>query len=189
MYLLKIGAWLSFVTGAILLVLAVALPEAMVGLVLGGIACFAAGAFDLWLYNYLAPTMRNLPKPAGMENEDINSLRGSMKMGRTLRQEGISKMEGATITLKEINRANHLREHGMKARAEVLAMRDTAQLINFDPILEFDLRVDPVEGEPYHVAGHRQVVSKLVMPRITIGSSYTAFVDQEDPHSLFINWQ
>ncbi|MHB9112767.1 MAG: hypothetical protein ACYC4D_09120 [Thermoleophilia bacterium] len=88
-----------------------------------------------------------------------------------------------------MNRANHLREHGIKARAEVLAMRDTGQLINFDPIVEFDLRIEPGEGELYQVGGYRQVVSRIILPRITIGGNYAAFTDPEDPNSLYINWQ
>ncbi|MDO8735733.1 MAG: hypothetical protein Q7K29_01440 [Thermoleophilia bacterium] len=189
MYMLKIGAWISFIVGAILLVLAIIVPESMVGLVLGAIACFAAGGFNLWFYHYFAPTMRNLPKPEGMENEDITSLRGSWKMGGAMRKQSISKMESATATLKEMNRSNRLREYGDKAEAEVMAIRDTGQLINFDPILEFDLRIVPAEGEAYHVAGYRQVVSKIILPRITMGSTYSAFVDPDDPSSLFINWQ
>jgi hypothetical protein len=39
------------------------------------------------------------------------------------------------------------------------------------------------------VAGYRQLVSKIIMPRITIGGTYAAFVDPEDPNSLYINWQ
>lgn len=189
MYLMKIGAYLCFAVGVVLVVLAFVVPAAAAGLILGAIACIGAGAINLWLYHYFAPTLKSMPKPPGMENEDITSIRGSMKMAGALSKDGLSKMESATATLKEMNRSNHLREHGLRAEAEVLAMRDTGQLINFDPILEFDLRIAPAEGELYNVAGYRQVVSKIILPRITVGSSYTAFVDPDDRSSLYINWQ
>lgn len=190
MYLMKIGAWLSIVAGIIMAILAFVVPETMIGLIIASITCFAAAAVNLWFVRFFSPVMKNLPRPEGIgEDEDMTSLRGSMRMGKAMRQQGISKIESATATLKEMNRSNHLREHGQRAQVEVLAMRDTGQLINFDPILEFDLRIYPGEGELYHVAGYRQVVSKIIMPRITIGGTYAAFVDPEDPNSLYINWQ
>jgi hypothetical protein len=187
MGMLKIGAYMCFAAGVVLVVLAFVIPTAMVGLLVGAVALFVAGGVDLWFYKYFTPVMRNMPKPVGFEG-DPTTLRGTMKMGSAMRQEGIAKMESATATLKEMNRSNRLRERGLKAQAEVLAIRDTGQLINFDPILEFDLRITPEEGELYHVAGYRQVVSKIIMPRTDIGGSYPAFVDREDQNSLFINW-
>lgn len=190
MYLMKFGAWLSVAVGVILAVMAIIVPEAMVGLIIGSLACFAAAAVDFWFVRYFSPVMKNLPRPEGIgKDEDVTSLRGSLRMSRAMRQQGIAKMEGATTTLKEMNRANRLREYGDKAQAEVLAMRDTMQLVNFDPILEFDLRIQPEYGEEYYVRGYRQVVSKIILPRISEGSSYNAFVDPEDPNSLYINWQ
>lgn len=188
MSMLKYGAYICFIVGVLLLVLAFLIPAATVGLAVGAIAVIAAGAVDLWFYRYFAPTMRNMPKPEGMENVDPTTLRGSFQMSSALRKQGISKMESATATLKEMNRSNRLRETGKRAKAEVLSMKDTGQLINFDPILEFDLQVTPEEGELYHVGGYRQVVSKLIAPRINIGGSYDAFVDPEDPNSLFVSW-
>jgi hypothetical protein len=186
--MLKISAYLCFIAGVALGVLAVVVPEAMVGLIIGSVACFVAGAVDLWLFNFFVPTMRNIPKPPGMEDEDLTTIRGSMRMGRAMREQSIDKMQSATATLQEMNRSNRLREQGNRAKAEVLAIRDTQQLVNFDPILEFDLRVQPEQGELYHIGGYRQVVSKIVYPQIAVGGSYNAFVDPEDPNSLFISW-
>ncbi|MHB8792014.1 MAG: hypothetical protein ACYC6O_01550 [Thermoleophilia bacterium] len=190
MYLLKFGAWVCVVAGTMMAVLAFIVPEAMVGLIIGSIGCFAAAAIDFWFFRFFSPVMKNLPRPEGIgKDEDITSLRGSMRMNKAMRREGIDKMESATANLKEMNRSNHLREHGMKARAEVLAMRDSGQMINFDPIVEFDLRIEPGEGESYQVEGYRQVVSKIILPRITTGGSYAAFTDPDEPNSLYINWQ
>lgn len=190
MYLMKFGAWLSVAVGIILAVMAIIVPEAMVGLIIGSLACFVAAAVDFWFVRYFSPVMKNLPRPEGIgKDEDITSLRGSLRMSKAMRQQGIAKMESATTTLKEMNRANRLREYGEKAQAEVLAIRDTGALIDFDPILEFDLRVEPRYGEPYQVDGYRQVVSKIILPRIIIGDNYAAFTDPEDRNSLYINWQ
>jgi len=189
MYMLKIGAYIGFAVGVALVVLAFVVPEARLGLMIGATSCFLAAAIDLWFYRFFAPTIRDLPKPPGMEKEDMTTLRGSMHVGRAMRQQGLRKMESATATLKEMNRSNRLQQQGKKVKAEVLAIRDTGQLVNFDPILEFDLRIHPDgDGELYHVGGYRQIVSKIVYPRIDIGGRYTAFVDPEDPNSLFINW-
>lgn len=190
MYLLKVGAWICVAAGIVMAVLAVMVPEAMVGLVIGSIACFGAAAVDFWFYRYFTPIMKNLPRLEGVsEDEDMMSLRGSMRMNKAMRKQGITMMESATNTLKEMNRANQLRGQGIKGQAEVLAIRDTGQLVNFDPILEFDLRIEPGEGEQYFLEGYRQVVSKIIYPRISVGGSYTAFTDPEDPKSLYINWQ
>ncbi len=188
MALLKFSAYLCFAAGVALAVLAFVLPQAMIGLLIGAVASFAAGAIDLWFFKFFTPMMKSLPKPAGMENEDITTLRGSMRMGRATRKQNIDKMASATATLQEMNRSNRLRGRGLKAKVEVLSMRDTQQLVNFDPILEFDLRVQPEHGELYHVKDYRQVVSKIIHPRITIGGSYDAFVDPKDQNSLIISW-
>lgn len=188
MYMLKIAGYGSFVVGLLLLALAFAIPESRVGLLIGAAALVLAGIVDLWFYYYFTPAMRKLPKPAGMENEDITTLRGSMRVGRATREQGIAKMESATAMMKELNRANRLREHGTKARAEVLAIRDTGQLINFDPVLEFDLAIMPAEGDAYQVSGYQQVVSKVIYPQIQVGLSYSAFIDPADPNSVLVSW-
>lgn len=188
MFMLKIGAFVCIIAGVVLAALAFLLPESRLWLVLGSISLFAAAAIDLWFYRTFTPVLNTLPRPPGVEDEDVGTLRGSMRVGAATRQEGIERLESGTAILKEMNRTSHLRTTGRKAKAEVLAVRDTGALVNFDPALEFDLRITTEEGDLYHVAGSRQVVSKLVYPKIQIGNNYNAFIDQEDPQQVFISF-
>jgi hypothetical protein len=185
--LLKIGGYICIIAGMGLIVLGFLIPEAKVGLVIGAFATLAAGVINLWVARALSPAMESIPKPEGVD--DITTVRGAMQMHSALSRQGAAKIESATTTLREMNRSKNLREHGLKARAKVLAIRDTGQLVNFDPILEFDLEVLPEAGEPYQVEGYRQLVSKVMLPRIDVGGDYVAFVDPEERTSLFVLWQ
>lgn len=187
MGLLKIGGYVLIIAGIGLIVLSFLIPEAQFGLIIGAFATLAAGIIDLWVARSLSPVMESLPKPEGVE--DITTVRGAIHMHGALTRQGSAKIESATTTLREMNRSNHLREHGLKGRAKVLSIRDTGQLVNFDPILEFDLEVLPEYGEPYTVKGYRQLVSKVMLPRIEVGTDYVVFVDPEEQTSLFVMWQ
>lgn len=121
----------------------------------------------------------------------IKDMRKLMKNSKELRpsmEDAADRLEDTTEAIKEANRANELRESGRKVKAEVLAMRDTQHLVNFDPVVEFDLRIHPEDDDLYHVSGHRQLISKVVMPQIAIGGTYDAFVDNEDKNHLIVNF-
>lgn len=47
MYLMKIGAYLCFAVGVVLVVLAFVVPAAAAGLILGAIACIGADTINL----------------------------------------------------------------------------------------------------------------------------------------------
>lgn len=187
MGLLKIGGYVCIIAGIGVLALSFAIPQSRMWLIISAVLLFAAAAIDLLVFRALMPVMNSIPKPEGVG--DVGTVRGSMQMNRAMMHEGAAKMASATETMKAMNRSRRLREHGDKASVKVMAMRDTGQLVNFDPILEFDLEVQPEDGEAYPVEGYQQLVSKITYPRIDVGGEYNAFVDPEERTSMFIMWQ
>lgn len=141
-------------------------------IVTGGILV-AAGVAMTVMGKWLANMFKGMPKMPGF--------------GESMRAASQS-MDQASQMLAQQTNAQNLAVTGKAATVQVMAVRDTGSLINFDPVLEFDLLVTLGDAPPYPVMAHRQLVSKIVMGRIAPGNSYNARVDKDQPQKLHINW-
>jgi hypothetical protein len=73
---------------------------------------------------------------------------------------------------------------GRLCSATLLGMRDTGRAPEGDPELEFELSVD-LDGQR-RVLRHRQVVSRLAVRELHLGSSLPVRVDPSDPSILLL---
>lgn len=77
-----------------------------------------------------------------------------------------------------------LLENGRRGRATVTGMRDTGRAAGGDPELELELDVE-VEGAHYPVV-LCQVLSRLAVSDLRLGTSLPVRVDPDDPATLTI---
>ena len=73
---------------------------------------------------------------------------------------------------------------GRQGRARVKGLRETGRAAGGDPEVELELEVE-FEGARYPVK-HCQVVSRLAVPDLRLGSSLPVRVDPENPTTLTI---
>jgi hypothetical protein len=98
-------------------------------------------------------------------------------------------MSSAANFLKEQNKINKLNSTGKPVRVRIISVRDTGQLVNYDPVLEFNVEVlHERRYDNYNISNHKQVVSKIIAPRLIPGNEYPAKVDPEDKNSIHISW-
>ncbi len=73
---------------------------------------------------------------------------------------------------------------GRQGRARVKGLRETGRDAGGDPEVELELEVE-FEGARYPVT-HCQVLSRLAVPDLRLGSSLPVTVDPDDPTTLTI---
>ena len=75
---------------------------------------------------------------------------------------------------------------GKPASATVVRLVDTGTTINDDPVVEFVLRVQPPDGDPYE-ARTRALVSRLDVPAVQPGRVLPVKVDPQQPGRIAID--
>jgi hypothetical protein len=75
--------------------------------------------------------------------------------------------------------ARQMRAHGIAANAVVLAIRDTGITVNDDPVVDFDLEVQPENGVAFP-ARTRSRISRPDIPRIQLGAVLPVTFDPDD---------
>jgi hypothetical protein len=81
----------------------------------------------------------------------------------------------------------HLASTGEPATAQVIALRDTAQQVNAQPVVEIDLLVFPTGRPPYPVTVS-QIVQLSQIARLTPGSRLTVKIDPAEVEAIWIDW-
>jgi len=171
-----LGFWASvlmIILGVGLSVAAIFVSEARLGLLIASGSVILAGVINLLFNRFFSGLMEGFPKPKGF--------------GESMRDSAKSFSEAAEM-LKQQNRAMSVQMSGLNARVDVVSMRDTGQMINYDPVLEFDLLVTVGDQPQYSLMRYRQVVSKILIARISVGQTYNAKVDPNDKKNLYISW-
>ncbi len=168
-----VSGYLCLIAGLVLGAIAILVPDLRAYLGVTAVILAPMGLFDILLGRYLAGLLKGFPKMKGF---------GAMM------RDSAETMSAAALMLNQQTLSDALRTSGLDAQAEVLAMRDTGQLFNYDPILEFDLRIHQGWKTPYKVEKYRQLVSKIMLPKISVGATYAAKVDPQDPNRLVISW-
>jgi hypothetical protein len=88
---------------------------------------------------------------AFMGNEFVNDMNATMQKGR----------EAVDMQKAYQNPS----DFGVETTAEVVSMQDTGQLINFNPVVNFQLKVMSAAGIPFDMAA-QAIVSKIAVPRV-----------------------
>jgi len=141
-------------------------------LIVGGVLV-VVGAFLYFLVRSIERQFANFP--------------GATMIHGDFMRDSVNRMNATTEFLRQQTVSQALQMSGRDAKAHVLAVRDTHQMVNFDPILEFDLVVSDGEREPYRMTC-RLIVSKLAVGRIAVGQTYAARVDPENTARIHVAW-
>jgi len=86
--------------------------------------------------------------------------------------------------IDEVATYQRLATDGRKVDATLLGLRGTGHELDGDPELELELSVD-LDGTR-KVVVHRQVVSRLAVPKLRLGGSLVVRVDPRDPSILLL---
>ncbi|HEY5533327.1 MAG TPA: hypothetical protein VIL99_00090 [Ignavibacteria bacterium] len=150
------------------------MPGKMDVSIMTGAILFVTGIIVFAVNTYFYKMFKDFPKPKGF-NESFRS--------------GADQMSSAANFLKEQNKINKLSSTGKPVRVKIISVRDTGKLVNYDPVLEFNLEVlHERRYDNYNITNHQQVVSKIIAPRLIPGNEYPAKVDPEDKNSIHISW-
>lgn len=167
------GGVLMTVIGVVLLVLGILGIGERLTFIIVGAAFIPGGLFMAWMGKWLMGLFKGIPEPPSL--------------GQSLKSASAS-MNAASQMLAAQTQAQSLGISGLDATAQVMAVRDTGTLINYDPVVEMDLLVTRGEAPPYPVMNHRQIVSKILIGRLIPGASFKAKVDPANPNVLQISW-
>ena len=116
--------------------------------------------------------IRNLKKQAD-EMSEMTGGRPSMREGLKQANEmmGVAKEQLATQ-----QGSSDLARNGLDGQATIKAVRDTGTTMNENPLVEFDLQVQPAHGMPYDVT-IQQLTSRLTAAQYTPGTVLPCKVD------------
>lgn len=79
-------------------------------------------------------------------------------------------------------------ERGEPASAVITSMSETGTTVNQHPVVEFELRVTRTGGQPYD-ATVKQMLPRLLLPRVQPGISVTVKVLPDDPARVGVDWE
>jgi len=138
------------------------IPTAVI-LIITGVIVFAISKFT---YNMV----KDLPKPPTLK-------------------ESTAGISSAADMMKQMNKMNKLSANGIPVKVKILGFKDSGQLVNYDPVIEFQLEVlKEHKYDNYYINSHKQIVSKILTGRIETGKEYFAKVDPEDKNSIFVTF-
>jgi hypothetical protein len=98
-----------------------------------------------------------------------------------------SKMAAAQEMMAQQTRMMNLAATGTDASATIIGARQTTQMINFEPVIEFDLHLMVDGGAPYPLTVS-QPVPQLYLAKAQAGATLKAKVDPADPSTVFLDF-
>jgi hypothetical protein len=128
------------------------------------------------------------PKKA-LENADksLNTgLTGALTkgfMGKDFVDRMNSSIEKGKNAMAGMEEAQMLAQSGMPASAEVLSIADTGMLVNFNPVVQLKLNVQPSVGGAFETTG-QCAVSKIAIPRV--GDKINIKYNPADPSKIVV---
>lgn len=159
--------------GLVSLLIAFLLPPLkFIFFIVAGSLAFTGGVFFL-IAIIFGPMMDTVEKMPGY------------KKPSELMERGLST---ARNILSSQVKKDKLRSAGKDVRVKILAIKNTGEMVNYNPIFEFEILVEKEKYSTYVVANHRQVISRIIVPRIAVGDYFDAKVDPENPEELWIEW-
>jgi len=106
-----------------------------------------------------------------------------MGIKRPSLREGMAQASEAIGNVKEQQEAAlKLQQSGKPGTATIKAMRDMGQLVNHQPVIEFDLTVEV--GGFTHDVTHKQPVPPTMIGQLQPGATINVLVDPDEPTTL-----
>jgi len=103
-------------------------------------------------------------------------------------KDGTAKINSATEFLKHYNKSSKLASEGIPVKVKIIGFKDTGQLVNYDPVIEFQLEVlKEHKYDNYYINSHKQIISKILLNRIQTGKEYYAKLDPEDKNNVLLS--
>jgi hypothetical protein len=124
-------------------------------------------------------SMRDLQKQA----DEINK---NWDVGAQL-DDAQARMQDAQEAMAQQTAAANAALTGVDGTATIVAVRQGAGMVNFQPMLEIDLTVIPAGGLPYPVTV-KQVTPQIHLAQAQPGASVHVKVAPDDPASVWIDW-
>ena len=102
--------------------------------------------------------------------------------------DGLTRMRGANAMLAQQTAAITIATSANKevAQAQIIATRDTAAMINLQPVVEIDLMVFR-EGLPPYPVTLQQTIALTALPRIIPGASVDVALDPSNPGLVLLD--
>lgn len=161
-------------TGIVSVILSFLIPEKYSASLITGIILIITGVIIFAVNHYFYKMFRDFPKPEGFDL----TLKGSTKM-----------MSTATDYLKEYNRINKLGNTGKPVRVKIISVTDTGQTVQNEAVVNFNVEVlHEKRYENYIISDYKQLVSRIIIPRIQPGNEYSAKVDPKNKNDIYISW-
>jgi hypothetical protein len=125
--------------------------------------------------------IRNLKRQAD-EMSEMTGGRPSMREGLKQANEmmGVAKQQIAAQ-----QGTGDLAQNGLDGQATIKAVRDTGMTMNENPMVEFDLQLQPAHGMPYDVT-IQQLTSRLTAAQYTPGTVLTCKIDPNDNSKVLL---
>ncbi len=106
-----------------------------------------------------------LQKADNVVNKGIMGWITRLFMGKKFTSDMNQAINMGKSTLNMVDKRNELMSTGKAAQADVISISDTGKMLNYDPIVNIKLSVQPETGNPFQVEAE-QIVSKIAVPRI-----------------------
>lgn len=124
--------------------------------------------------------MRKMTKQAKDLQEATGAKRPSMREGMQMATDAMAGVQAS------VEASQHLVENGTATTATVSAIRPTQQLVNMQPVIEYDLQVATAGGEvPVTIS---QPTPQTHIPQVQPGATVNVLVDPDDPNQAMITF-
>ena len=106
-----------------------------------------------------------LQKAENVVNKGIMGWITRLFMGKKFTSDMNQAINMGKSTLNMVDKRSELMTTGKAAKADVIGISDTGKMLNYDPIVNIKLSVQPETGNPFQVEAE-QIVSKIAVPRV-----------------------
>jgi hypothetical protein len=123
------------------------------------------------------------------QGKEMKEQAGYGGIGGSFRQmkDGIGQASSALDEALDMQAAQALLQTGVPGTGKITAMTQGGAMINYQPVIEFDLEVT-VEGKDPYAVKHKEAVAQMLLPQVQPGKTVAVKVDPADPSRLAIDW-
>lgn len=98
-------------------------------------------------------------------NKGVSGFMTKTFMGKDFQNQMNQSLDQAKSAIDMAQGSAGLAQTGLPATAEVVSIEDTGKLINFNPVVKLNLKVQPQFGVPFEIISET-MVSKIAIPRV-----------------------
>lgn len=181
---MRFGAISMFVAAAAMAGLAIAVPVAAVGLLVGAGSLVLGGMFMWSAANSLSMFSRRgvQRRKAEQAARRAQGMPGDAVEGAMRAVQGYLGQWG-------MPQAGMAMANGVPATVTLLRVSDTGGSVNDNPIVDVEVQVSTDDGRPPFTLTRREVVPRLVMGRLYPGTLFRGLADRYSPTLFSIDWQ